>query len=76
MSNATTLFRARVSKRRLKSAEKILGQLGLKPGDAFNILLAQIELRKGLPFELTTQVAPIRTSEEQATTWADAFGPY
>jgi addiction module RelB/DinJ family antitoxin len=69
-------FRARVPARRLKKAEKILDQLGLKPGDAFNLLLAQIELRHGLPFEVTTQNHPARSAEEQATVWTDAFGPY
>jgi antitoxin component of RelBE/YafQ-DinJ toxin-antitoxin module len=29
------------------------GSLGLEPGDAFNMLLAQIELRNGVPFDLT-----------------------
>jgi addiction module RelB/DinJ family antitoxin len=72
----TTLFRARVPAARLKKAEKILSQLGLKPGDAFNILLAQIEIRKGLPFEVTTEVQPFLSFDEQTTKWNDAFGPY
>ncbi len=29
------------------------GSLGLKPGDAFNMLIAQTELRNGVPFDLT-----------------------
>ena len=76
MAANTTLFRARVPVQRLKKAEKILGQLGLKPGDAFNMLLAQIELHKGLPFNLTTQATPILTAEEQATAWTEAMGAY
>lgn len=73
---ATTLFRARVPARRLKAAEKILAQLGLKPGDAFNMLLAQIEMRKGIPFELTTQTEPLLSAEEQAREWTEAMGEY
>lgn len=76
MPSTTTLFRARVPSRRLKNAEKILGQLGMKPGDAFNILLAQIELRKGLPFEVTMQAAPMLSSEAQAAVWTEALGDY
>ncbi len=73
---ATTLFRARVPTKRLKKAEKILDQLGMKPGDAFNMLLAQIELRKGLPFELKTPAKPILASEEQASAWTETLGAY
>ena len=35
MATNTTLFRARVPAHRLKKVEKILEQLGMKPGDAF-----------------------------------------
>ncbi|HEV8541838.1 MAG TPA: type II toxin-antitoxin system RelB/DinJ family antitoxin [Verrucomicrobiae bacterium] len=76
MASETTLFRARVPKKRLKNAEKILGQLGLKPGDAFNILLAQIELRRGLPFDMTLNATSLVSAEEQGTEWTNAFGPY
>lgn len=76
MASATTLFRARVPARRLKNAEKILAQLGLKPGDAFNMLLAQIEMRKGIPFELTTQPEPLLSAEQQAEAWTEAMGEY
>ena len=77
MATATTvLFRARVPANRLKHAEKILERLGMKPGDAFNMLLAQIELRKGLPFEVTTCPPSVLASEEQATAWTEALGDY
>lgn len=73
----TILFRARVPARRLKNAEKILAQLGMKPGDAFNMLLAQIELRKAVSFEITTQARPmLSSSDEQGTAWTKAFGTY
>ncbi len=76
MAAATTLFRARVPTERLRKAEEILDQLGMKPGDAFNLLLAQIELHKGLPFEVTTQVKPMLPAEDQAQAWTEALGAY
>ena len=76
MAANTTLFRARVPARRLKRAAKILDRLGIKPGDAFNMLLAQIELRQGLPFALTTQVTQLLSSDEQAAAWTRALGAY
>jgi addiction module RelB/DinJ family antitoxin len=76
MPEKSTLFRARVPERRLRNATKILNQLGLKPGDAFNILLAQIELRRGMPFELTTEPKLLLTAEEQGAAWNNAFGAY
>ncbi len=74
--DVTTLFRARVPTKRLKNASKILDQLGMKPGDAFNLLLAQIELRKGLPFEVTTQPSQLLSTEQQATIWTENLGAY
>ncbi|MEI6562329.1 MAG: type II toxin-antitoxin system RelB/DinJ family antitoxin [Verrucomicrobiota bacterium] len=75
-TTTTTLFRSRVPAQRLKRAEKILEQLGMKPGDAFNMLLAQIELRKGLPFDVTTTPSPVLSSNEQAAAWTEALGAY
>ena len=48
----------------------------MKPGDAFNMLLAQIELRQGLPFEVTTRPPVMLTAEQQATQWQEAYGAY
>lgn len=76
MAEPTTLFRARVPAKRLKRAEKILDKLGLKPGEAFSMMLAQIELRKGLPFEVREPEGSLLTSEEQADVWREAFGAY
>lgn len=75
MPTETVLFRTRVPARRLKKAEKILDRLGLKPGDAFNMLLAQIELRDGVPFDLTASPR-ILSSKEQAEAWTEALGAY
>lgn len=75
-AETTTLFRARVPVARLRKAEKILGKLGMKPSDALNMLLAQIELRGALPFEVTTRPLPLLTAEQQGDEWNKAFGPY
>ena len=75
MPTDSVLFRARVPARRLKKAEKILDRLGLKPGDAVNMLLAQIELHNGVPFELTA--APrLLSAQQQADVWTEALGAY
>jgi addiction module RelB/DinJ family antitoxin len=76
MAANTTLFRARVPAQRLKKAEKILERLGMKPGDAFNMLLAQIELRKALPFEVAIKTTPVLSSDEQAAAWTETMGAY
>lgn len=61
---------------RLKKAEKILGRLGLKPGDAINMLMAQVELRQGLPFNLSIDEEPVLTADLQATEWTGILGEY
>lgn len=76
MAEETVLLRARVPARRLKRAEKVLEKLGLNPGDAVNMLLAQIELRQALPFDVTTNPKPLFSAEEQAEEWTKAFGSY
>jgi len=75
-SETTSLFRVRVPEKRLRKAEKILARLGMKPGDAFNLLLAQIELREGLPFEVTTRPPVVLDPEQQAAEWQEALGAY
>ncbi|MDX2186782.1 MAG: type II toxin-antitoxin system RelB/DinJ family antitoxin [Opitutaceae bacterium] len=49
-SSPTVLVRARVPARRKKNAEKVLAALGITPGQAVNMLYAQIERQQGLPF--------------------------
>ncbi|MEQ1850943.1 MAG: type II toxin-antitoxin system RelB/DinJ family antitoxin [Chthoniobacteraceae bacterium] len=66
----------RVPARRLRRAEKILSKLGLTPADALNMLLAQIEIREGLPFEVSTGKWPLLSAEEQAEAWTEALGAY
>jgi len=76
MSDPTTVFRTRVPTRRLQRAERILRKLGLKPADAFNILLAQIEIRQGFPLEIGASPKQLLSAEEQAGAWTEAFGAY
>ena len=76
MSDATADVRTRVPARRLQRAEKILHKLGLTPADAVNMLLAQIEIRQGLPFAVNTQPTSLLSAEEQAAAWTEAFGAY
>lgn len=74
--SGSTLFRARVPTERLKRAEKVFARLGMKPGEAFNIFLAQVELRNDLPFAVTTNVERLLTTEEQGKAWDHALGEY
>ena len=51
--------------------------MGMKPGDAFNIFLAQIELRNDLPFTITTNPKRLlSTAEQEGKVWEDALGEY
>ena len=76
MTDPTAVVRMRVPARRLRRAEKILHKLGLTPADAVNMLLAQIEIRQGLPFDVSTGSKPLLSTDEQATVWTEAFGAY
>lgn len=72
----TTLFRTRVPTARLRRAEKILSKLGMKPGEAFNIFLAQIEIRNDFPLTVTTSPDRVLSTEDQGKKWEDALGAY
>ena len=72
----TTLFRARVPTARLRKAEKVFARLGMKPGDALNIFLAQVELRNDLPFAITTTPERLISTEEQGKVWDKVLGEY
>ena len=72
----STLLGARVPIERLKRAEEVFARLGIKPSDAFNIFLAQVELRNDMPFAITTNVDRLLTTEEQGKTWENALGEY
>ena len=75
MTNSV-LFRARVPADRLKRAEEVFARLGMKTSDAFNIFLAQVELRKDLPFVITSKPEPLLTTPEQGKIWENALGDY
>ena len=75
MANST-LFRARVPADRLKRAEKVFSRLGMKTSDAFNMFLAQVELRNDMPFSITTSPERLLTTDQQGKQWEDAFGEY
>lgn len=75
MANST-LFRARVPSDRLKRAEKIFSRLGMKTSDAFNIFLAQVELRNDIPFSITTTPERLLTTAQQGKRWEDSLGEY
>ena len=49
---ATAIIRTRIDPRRKTRAEAILSKLGVTPTQAINMLYAQIELRKAIPFPL------------------------
>lgn len=76
MSESTAVVRARVPARRLQRAEKILHKLGLTAGDAVNLMLAQIEIRQGLPFEVSTRPGAMLSADEQAAEWTNILGAY
>lgn len=73
---STTLFRARVPTARLRRAEKVFSRLGMKTGDAFNIFLAQVELRDDLPFAVTAKPERLLSTAEQGKAWEEALGEY
>jgi DNA-damage-inducible protein J len=52
---ATAIIRTRIDPRRKTRAEAILTKLGITPTQAINMLYAQIELRKAIPFPLTLE---------------------
>jgi addiction module RelB/DinJ family antitoxin len=72
----SVLVRARVPANRFRNAEKILARLGMKPGDAINLLLAQVELRRGLPFQVSISSDEVLSPEGQAAEWTEAYGAY
>ena len=48
----------------------------MKTSDAFNIFLAQVELRKDMPFSITANPEPLLTTAAQGKAWEDALGEY
>jgi antitoxin component of RelBE/YafQ-DinJ toxin-antitoxin module len=48
----------------------------MKTRDAFNIFLAQVELRKDIPFSITANPEPLLITSEQGKSWEAALGEY
>jgi addiction module RelB/DinJ family antitoxin len=76
MKESSILLRARVPEKRYRNAERILDRLGMNPGDAVNLLLAQIELRQGLPFDVCLTPGSLLSADQQAQAWTEALGEY
>jgi addiction module RelB/DinJ family antitoxin len=60
----STILRARVDSVRKKKAETVLRKLGVSPAQAINMLYAQIELHKGLPFMVTERDSDLLPSDQ------------
>lgn len=60
MSMKTETVRARVSHQTKVAAERVLKNLGLSMSETINLLLVQIKLKKGLPFEIKMPNAETR----------------
>ena len=76
MAQSMTTFKTTVPQTRFKKANAVLQKLGLSAGDAFNLMLAQIEIQKGLPFAVSLQTRTLLSAEEQADEWTKAYGAY
>jgi len=76
MSRATTIFKTKVPTARLRKANAVLQKLGLDTGKAFNLMLAQIEIRKGLPCAVALSPELLLSVEDQAEEWTKTYGEY
>ena len=48
----------------------------MKLGDTFKMILALVDFRKGLPFDVTMQAPSMLSPDEQAAAWTEAMGGY
>lgn len=48
----------------------------MKPGDAFNIFLAQVEIRKDFPLSVSTSPERVLSTEAQGQQWEGSLGAY
>jgi addiction module RelB/DinJ family antitoxin len=60
----SAILRARVDPQRMARVEKILRRLGLTPTQAVNMLFAQIERRRAIPFAVAMDNSDILPSDE------------
>lgn len=56
------MVRARIEPRRKHRAEAILDKLGIQPSQAINMLYAQIELMRAMPFDLRVPTKKTRNA--------------
>lgn len=74
--HASSILRVRVDARRKARVERILGQLGMTSGEAVNLLFAEIDRRKAIPFtvflEDNSDIAP--PVERVAEIWSELDG--
>jgi len=76
MSQATTTFKTKVTNARLRKANAVLQKLGLSEGEAFNLMLAQIETQKLLPIAVLLHPEPLLNADEQVEEWTKLYGAY
>jgi antitoxin component of RelBE/YafQ-DinJ toxin-antitoxin module len=82
MKAQTVLFRSRVNQKRFTDASVILDKLGLSAEDVFEALLAQIVLRRRLPFSIaldddaSKNSTSLLTAQEQGRIWEESLGEY
>lgn len=60
----TDTVRAKVSHETKVGAERVLSQLGLSMSEAINLMLVQVTMQKGLPFEITMPKTPNAETEK------------
>ena len=69
-------LKAKVPNARLKKANAVLQKLGLSAGEAFKLMLVQIEIQKALLSAVSLQPKPLLSAEEQAGEWIRAYGAF
>lgn len=67
----TETVRAKVSHQTKVGAERVLNTLGLTMSEAINLMLIQVKLTKGLPFDVTMPSTP-NAETKQALEQTDA----
>lgn len=60
----TAMVRARIEPDLKKKAEDVLSKLGLSPTQAIRLFYRQVDLRKGLPFDVVFPTATTRRTFE------------
>jgi addiction module RelB/DinJ family antitoxin len=53
--HASSILRVRIDARRKARVERILGQLGMTSNEAVNLLFAEIDQRKAIPFTVSLE---------------------